>query len=191
MDGVQAAIDAFNAESGSQLRSAEELFQDWAVAVYLDDEESDRFDIKAVDFGDPASTTSRTHFIEEGWDYGFVEALVNGEWVTVPLVDDAGTVVTSSDNPHGNNTEGAGLTGTSGGAYFVDAQVVASRDLTSGVNSPFEITDGAGNYVYRLRGDLISQSGFSTKCANGQKRDFATLVSNMPGNGGAHFLSAG
>ena len=30
------------------------------------------------------------HFIEEGWDYGFVEALVDGEWVTVPLVDDSG-----------------------------------------------------------------------------------------------------
>ncbi len=42
---------------GGGLRSAEELFQDWAVAVYLDDEASDRFDIKAVDFGDPASTS--------------------------------------------------------------------------------------------------------------------------------------
>ena len=60
------------------------------------------------------------HFIEEGWDYGFVEALVDGEWVTVPLVDDSGTVVTSDDDPHGNNTEGNGLTGTSGGEYFVD-----------------------------------------------------------------------
>ena len=25
------------------------------------------------------------YFIEEGWDYGYLEALVNGEWVTVPL----------------------------------------------------------------------------------------------------------
>ena len=30
------------------------------------------------------------YFIEEGWDFGFVEALVSGEWVTVPLVNDAG-----------------------------------------------------------------------------------------------------
>ena len=56
------------------------------------------------------------HFIEEGWDYGFVEAQVGGEWVTVPLVDDSGATVTTDDNPHGNNTEGNGLTGTSGGA---------------------------------------------------------------------------
>jgi hypothetical protein len=60
------------------------------------------------------------HFIEEGWDYGFVEALVDGEWVTVPLVDDSGAVVTTDEDPHGNNEEGNGLTGTSGGEYFVD-----------------------------------------------------------------------
>ena len=51
------------------------------------------------------------YFIEEGWDYGFVEALVGGEWVTVPLVDDAGTAVTTDTNPHDNNDEGNGLTG--------------------------------------------------------------------------------
>lgn len=33
------------------------------------------------------------HFIEEGWDYGFVEALVDGEWVTVEVTNDAGDVV--------------------------------------------------------------------------------------------------
>jgi hypothetical protein len=60
------------------------------------------------------------YFIEEGWDYGFVEANVNGEWVTVPLYNDAGDEITTDDNPHGNNVEGNGLTGTSGGAYFVD-----------------------------------------------------------------------
>jgi hypothetical protein len=220
MIGVQNAIDAFNAAtSGPDLRTAEELFQDWSVAVYLDDEGSDRFDIKAVDFGDPQFTswtidiadelywdargshqgaqpaakwrkrasaaptavpfgmhverfrnpgptvtvaldgedetviaphTGTTHwyggyesqsdnvldvatdgsvtslnfwtwyFIEEGWDYGFVEALVGGQWVTVPLVDDSGATVTTNDDPHGNNTEGNGLTGTSGGEYFVD-----------------------------------------------------------------------
>ena len=32
--------------------------------------------------------------------------------------------------------------------------------------------------MYRLEGDSISQGGFDTACANGQNRDFATLVSN-------------
>lgn len=44
-------------------------------------------------------------------------------WVTVPLVNDAGETVTTNDDPHGNNQEGNGLTGTSGGAYFVDDPV--------------------------------------------------------------------
>ena len=225
MEGVQAAIDAFNARTGADLRSAEELFKDWAVTVYLDDEDSSRFDINAFEFGDPATTpwtialannefwggrdvfqgavpqakwrnrakrgltgdltalpygtsfqtyrnpgsrfsvsldgadttTIAPHsgpehwyagyqsqfdsvldvdspvtggqtldfwswwFIEEGWDYGFVEAQVGGEWQTVPLTDVASNqVVTTNANPQGNNTEGNGLTGTSGGEYFVD-----------------------------------------------------------------------
>ena len=356
MEGVQAAIEEFNTLTGAGLRSAEEIFQDWAVAVYLDDEDSELWDIKAVDFGDPAFTTwtmdiaddlfwsgrgsnqgaqpeakwvrrangqspvavpygvqverfrnpgprvtvaldgddttqvaphtgdthwyagyeSQSenvldvdvtgevesldfwtwHFIEEGWDYGFVEALVDGECVTVPLEDDRGTVVTSNEDPHGNNPTGNGLTGTSGGEYFVDEpvyvhytadlpdgttdvqfrystdaayldtgwfvddvmvngapaavssddgewfettglqdnnwtlQVVASCDLTPGVDSTFELTDGAGNYVYRLEGDAISQSGFDTTCANGKNRDFATLVSNLP-TGDLTYLDAG
>lgn len=231
MEGVQNAIDTFNAaSSGPDLRSAEELFKDWAVAVYLDDEGSDRFDIKALDFGDPQFTswtidiadelfwsgrgsnqgaqpdakwerrkngqdptavpfgiqverfrnpgpnvtvdfagvpitqvaphTGTTHwyagyesqsenildvdvtgavtsldfwswhFIEEGWDYGFVEALVAGEWVTVPVVDDAGQEVTTDDDPHGNNPTGNGITGTSGGAYFVDEPVYVHLTAT-------------------------------------------------------------
>ena len=69
-------------------------------------------------------------------------------------------------------------------------QVVASCDLTPGVDSAFEITDGAGNFVYRLEGDAISQAGFDTKCANGKQRDFATLVSNLP-TGDLTFLDAG
>ncbi|HEY0696292.1 MAG TPA: hypothetical protein VGD43_00600, partial [Micromonospora sp.] len=220
MAGVQKAIDDFNAATGAHLRSAAELFKDWSVAVYLDDENSSLYDIKAFNFGDPADTswtidiaddvfwggrgsytgatpeakwsrlknrpdttavpfgmsverfrnpgpttslafdgddetviaphtgdthwyagyesqsdnvldvdTSGTvssldfwtwHFIEEGWDYGFVEAQVGGNWVTVPLKADDGTTVTTNDDPHGNNSEGNGLTGTSGGAYFVD-----------------------------------------------------------------------
>jgi hypothetical protein len=221
MAGVQAAIDQFNAQTGANLRSATQLFLDWAIAVKLDDEGSSRWDIKNIDFGDPAFTswtvdianetfwnrrglyqgrmpeakwqnhprvpgqtalpfgvsyedfrnigkffslsfqgdpTGRVaphsepdhwwggadsqeesildvasagttagavvdfwtwYFIEEGWDYGYLEALVNGEWVTVPLFNN-GTEVTTDTNPHDNNEEGNGLTGTSGGAYFVD-----------------------------------------------------------------------
>ncbi|WP_166845073.1 hypothetical protein [Isoptericola sp. BMS4] len=355
MDGVQAAIDEFNA-AGGDLPDVTTLYQDWAVAVYLDDEDSDVFDIKAVDFGDPEDTTwtidiaddqfwdgrgfnqgaqpkarwdrrpngqsevavpyglqverfrnpgprvtvgfegepmsqvaphtGDTHwyggyasqaenvldvdvsgdvtsldfwswyFIEEGWDFGFVEAQVGGEWVTVPLADDEGNVVTTNDDPHGNNTEGNGLTGTSGGEYFVDdpvyvhltadlpagatgvrfrystdaayldtgwfvddvmvngaeaavssadgqwsattgiqendwtVQVVASCDLTPSGTDEFEIVDAAGNHVYRLTGDAFTQGGFVTKCANGPRRDFATLTSNLP-TGDLTFLDAG
>jgi hypothetical protein len=60
------------------------------------------------------------YLIQDGWDYGFVEALVGGQWQTVPLTNDAGATVTTDTNPHDNNTEGNGLTGTSGGTYFVD-----------------------------------------------------------------------
>lgn len=346
MAGVQNAIDRFNAATGAHLRSAADLFRDWSVAVYLDDEDSPVYDIKAFDFGDPADTswtidiaddvfwggrghyqgatpeakwarlknrqdttavpfgmsverfrnpgptvsvafdgddetviaphTGTTHwyggyesqdenildvdtsgpvtsldfwawyFIEEGWDYGFVEALVGGNWVTVPVRNDAGQVVTTNDDPHGNNTEGNGLTGTSGGRYFVDdpqylhltadlpagttdvrfrystdaaymdtgwfvddvkvngadanlssaegnwfatsgvqdnnwtVQVVSHCDLTPGVTSPGETTDGAGNFVYRSTGDQFTASGLKTKCANGNQDDFAVLISNLP-----------
>ena len=65
------------------------------------------------------------YFIEEGWDYGFVEAAgrrqlgrpSRSRTTTAPTV-------TTDTNPHGNNTEGNGLTGTSGGAYFVDDPAV-------------------------------------------------------------------
>ena len=59
MEGVQAAIDAYNATvpgTANDLRSAEELFKDWAIAVKLDDEGSDRWDFRNLDFGDPAFT---------------------------------------------------------------------------------------------------------------------------------------
>jgi hypothetical protein len=221
MEGVQNAIDAFNTQTGGDLRSAEDLFKDWAIAIALDYEGSDLYDFANLDFGDPATTTwtiqlandvffggrgqykgatpnakflhnpdvpqqtalpygtsyetfrnpgptfqvtldgddttvvaphtGATHwygnyesqsdnildvdspvsggqtvdfwtwyFIEEGWDFGFVEALVGSDWVTIPLVNDAGATVTTNDDPHDNNEEGNGLTGTSGGAYFVD-----------------------------------------------------------------------
>ena len=137
----------------------------------------------------------------------------------MPVTDDAGAVVSTNDDPHGGNTEGNGITGTSGGEYFVDEptyvhynvtvpdgatdlrwrystdaayldtgwfidditvndapataagegetpwvvtdgvqdndwsfQVVAHCDLTPGVDSPGELTDGAGNWVYRYSG---------------------------------------
>jgi hypothetical protein len=223
MEGVQNAIDRFNTDTGSSLRSAEALFKDWAIAIYADYEGSALFDFANLDFGDPATTTwtiqlandvfyggrgqykgatpnayflhskdvpqqtalpygtsyetfrnpgptfkvaldgddttvvapysSPLHwyagyesqndnildvdfpagatsvdfwtwyFIEEGWDYGFVEAFVGSDWVTVPLFNDSATEVTTDENPHDNNTEGNGLTGTSGGAYFVDDPV--------------------------------------------------------------------
>jgi hypothetical protein len=224
MVGVQNAIDTFNAETGGDLRSAEDLFKDWAIAIFLDYEGSDAFDFRNLDFGDPKTTTwtielandvfwgnrgqykgatpparfqydphapqqtalpfgtsyetfrkpgptfeltfdgepttviaphtGATHwyagyesqndnvlnvdsavsagqtvdfwtwyFIEEGWDYGFVEALVGADWVTIPLKNDANLTVTTNLDPHDNNEEGNGLTGTSGGAYFVDDPV--------------------------------------------------------------------
>jgi hypothetical protein len=57
-------------------------------------------------------------FIENGWDYGFVEVSNdNGAtWTTIPLTS-AGQTVTTNDDPQGNNTEGNGLTGVSGGNY--------------------------------------------------------------------------
>ena len=220
MEGVQNAITTYNAGPEADLRSAAELFQDWAVTMYLDDEGSSRFDLVNFDLG-PASggwtidvandefwddrgnyrgrqpeskwdrqgnrpesnalpfgvsyekfrnpgprvgieftgeptsgvtppgggmqwwggytsqsdtildvdspvaggqtlTFTNWHFIEEGWDYGFVEALVGGQWVTVPVTDAGGATVTTNEDPHGGNTEGNGITGTSGGAYFVD-----------------------------------------------------------------------
>ena len=41
------------------------------------------------------------YFIEEGFDYGFVEAQVNGDWVTVPVTDDQGNEVSTDDDPFG------------------------------------------------------------------------------------------
>jgi hypothetical protein len=224
MEGVQNAIDTFNTLTGANLRSAEDLFKDWALAIFLDYEGSDVFDFRNLNFGDPVTTawtielandiffgnrgqykgatppakfehdphvpqqtalpfgvsyetfrnpgptfelsfsgdpttviaphTGETHwyggyesldnnilnvdtdvsggetvdfwtwyFIEEGWDYGYLEALVNGEWETIALVDDNGQPVTTNTNPHDNNSEGNGLTGTSGGTYFVDEPV--------------------------------------------------------------------
>jgi hypothetical protein len=227
MEGVQKAINAYNAANTTQgidLPDVEELFKDWSLAIYLDDETNSKYDVKAVDIGSidsqgwtidiandeffknrgtyngatpegrfahsphvpaqsalpfgtsyetfrnpgktfrldfsgPASvkaipesneafwfggTDSQSdhelningpvsagqvvsfdswYFIEDGWDYGYVEAKTgpgDDDWVTVPVRDAAGTVVSTNTNPQGNNDEGNGLTGTSGGVYFVD-----------------------------------------------------------------------
>jgi hypothetical protein len=59
MEGVQAAIDAYNATvpgTANDLRSAEELFKDWAIAIKLDDEGSNLWDFRNIDFGDEAFT---------------------------------------------------------------------------------------------------------------------------------------
>ena len=345
MKGVQDAIDTYNAGPEADLPTADVLFQEWAVTMYLDDEDSSRWDLENFDLGPdsggytvdisndlvfddrgnyqgsqpqskwdrlenrpagnalpfgvsyetfrnpgprvslefdgddseqvaphtgethwwggyqsasdtvldldtpvlPGQTVSfwNWHFIEEGWDYGFVEALVDGEWVTVP-VELAGTdtVVSTNDDPHENNEEGNGITGTSGGAYFVDEpeylqyevtvpaeatdvrwrystdaayldtgwfiddvavngvpaavssddwiqttgeqdnnwtlQVISNCDLTPGSTTAGELTDDAGNFVYRFTGDQISTYPLITKCANGNNADFVVAVSNLP-----------
>ena len=227
MEGVNAAIAEYEAMTDEDLRTAEEFYEDWAIAVYLDDEDSDLYNFRNIDFGpdsgnwtisiandvfwdgrgvykgampnarwehnknvpeqtalpfgvsyetfrNPGPTfsftfdgednaqvaphTGETHwyggyesqsdnvldvdyaggtnldfwtwyFIEEGWDYGFVEAQVGGEWVTVPLFQD-GVEVTTDEDPHDNNEEGNGLTGTSGGTYFVDDPVYVNLTAT-------------------------------------------------------------
>ncbi len=246
MEGVQNAIDEFNATTGGHLRSAQDLFKDWAVAMYLDDEASSLWDLENFDLGpasngwtvdiandlfwddrgsyrgalpdakwdrlknrpagqalpfgvsyekflnpgpsvridftgdestriaphtgdthwwggyqsqsdhtlalDRAVTGGDTvtfwnwHFIEEGWDYGFVEANVDGHWVTVPVTDVAsGQTVSTNDDPHGNNTEGNGITGTSGGAYFVDEPTYRQYAVT--------VPDGATQLRWRYSTD--------------------------------------
>ena len=352
IEGVSAALAEWEAATGGDLPTFNELFQNWAIAVYLDDETSAIYDIKALDLGtdrdswgytidianeqlfdargvyqgrtpearinhshlnvpDPtalpygvsyetwrnpgptfrvdfsgtptsevAPHSAPTHwfggsmsqadttitfpvsggeeltfwtwyFIEEGWDYGFVEAEVNGEWVTIPLVDPAtGTEVTTDENPHDNNEEGNGLTGVSGGDYsagdapvyiqlqgtvpdgatalrfrystdeayldtgwFIDdvalngalvdlasstvdgwietegiqnnvwsLQLLASCDLTPGVDSPGELVDEAsGTYVYRFTDQSeVHVAGFDTRCASGNQRDVVAIVSNLP-----------
>jgi hypothetical protein len=83
--------------------------------------------------GGQTITFDTWYFIEQDYDYGYVEALVNGTWVTVPVSSD-GQVISTSTDPNGNNEEGNGLTGTSGGEYFVDhpALISASAVLPGG-----------------------------------------------------------
>jgi hypothetical protein len=249
MDGVQAAITKYNkanTTAGYDLPSVTELFKDWSLAIYLDDETNSKYDVKAVniggidsqgwtidiandeffknrgtyngatpegrfahsphvpaqsalpfgtsyetfrnpgktfrlDFSGPASvqaipgnneqfwfggTESQSdhelnvtepvtagqvvsfdswYFIEDGWDYGYVEALVDGVWKTVPVQDATGKVVSTNTNPQGNNDEGNGLTGTSGGVYFVDQPALQRLSAT--------MPDGATSVRFRYSTD--------------------------------------
>jgi len=223
-DGVAAAIADFNKLTGARVPDVSTLFQNWVLAVYLDDPASDVYQIRAIEISegensdswgwtmdaadiyiwaergfnvgkqygpdvdpdyslDPAYTavpwglqierfydpgtlidfglsagftgvrphSGTTHwyggyvnmrdsildiaapsavtsmdfwtwyFMEDGWDFAYAEALVNGTWVSMPLLNDAGVDVTSDDpGALGTNWAGNGLTGTSGGQYFVD-----------------------------------------------------------------------
>jgi hypothetical protein len=234
MDGVQAAIDTYNvanSTAGTDVPDARQLFKDWSLAIYLDDETDSKYDIKAIniggvdsqgwtidfandeffknrgtyngatpegrfahsphvppqsalpfgtsyetfrnpgktfrlDFAGPAQASAipgntdkfwfggsesqsdhelnvgapvaggqvlsfdSWYFIEDGWDYGYVEAQVGGSWVTVPVTDATGTTVSTDTDPQGNNAEGNGLTGTSGGRYFVDEPALQRLSAT-------------------------------------------------------------
>ena len=115
------------------------------------------------------------YFIEEGWDYGFVEALVNGQWVTVPVVDASGAAVSTNTNPHENNEEGNGITGTSGGAYFVDEPkyVTLSATLPAGATDVrFRYSTDAG---YLDAGWFISNVRVGTTTATVAATDW-TLI---------------
>jgi hypothetical protein len=59
-------------------------------------------------------------------------------------------------------------------------QVLSTCDLTPGSTTAGELTDSAGNFVYRFTGDAISTYTLNTKCANGAKTDFVVSVSNLP-----------
>ena len=77
---------------------------------------------------DTTLTFDTWYFIEENWDYGFVEVSDDGgaTWQTVPVSAD-GEVISTDTDPQGNNTEGNGLTGVSGGAYGTDSPSTSPR----------------------------------------------------------------
>ena len=68
MEGVQNAIDTFNAATGADLRSAEELFRDWAVTMYLDDEASSVWDLENFDLGPASGGWTVAVANDEFWD---------------------------------------------------------------------------------------------------------------------------
>ncbi|HZI38913.1 MAG TPA: hypothetical protein VFF24_11460, partial [Acidimicrobiia bacterium] len=70
MEGVQAAIDAYNADDSTTtvLRSAEDLFRDWAVAMYVDDEGSTTFDLQNFNLGTDSGGWTIDVANDEFWD---------------------------------------------------------------------------------------------------------------------------
>ena len=68
-------------------------------------------------------------------------------------------------------------------------QVVASCDLTPGAATEGEITDEAGNHVYRLEGSDLSLTGLSSSCLKANKDRFVAVVSNLP-TGDLQYLDA-
>ncbi len=93
--------------------------------------------------------------IEDGWDYGYVEVDNGTGWVTLP-----GTYTTDT-NPQGNNDEGNGITGLSGG--WVDE----AMDLTGYVDQVIDLqfrykTDpGTLNTGWYIDNITIDAIGFS------------------------------
>jgi len=90
MEGIQAAIDQFNAMGHpgleQPLRSAEELFKDWVVAVYLDRE--DRFDFRSLNFGDPDDSWGYTIDVANDlfWNNRGIYGGANGKFEHSPHV---------------------------------------------------------------------------------------------------------
>jgi hypothetical protein len=105
------------------------------------------------------------------WRYSTDAAYLDTGWfIDDVTVDGAPALVTSSDWVETDGVQDNNWT----------VQVLSACDLTPGTTTAGELTDGAGNYVYRFTGDEISTYTLNTKCANGPNTDFAVVVSNLP-----------
>jgi hypothetical protein len=94
--------------------------------------------------------------------------------VTVPLFHN-GVEVTTDTNPHDNNDEGNGLTGTSGGAYFVDPPQY--------INLTGELPAGTADVRFRYSTDAAYlDTGFFVDDSVTVGGAAATLTSVDPGN---------
>jgi hypothetical protein len=56
-------------------------------------------------------------------------------------------------------------------------QIISPCDL-NGASTAHEVTDDAGNFVYRFDGDAITTPTYNGKCAG--KAGIVTVVSNLP-----------
>ena len=125
--------------------------------------------------GGQTVTFNTWYFIEQDFDYGYVEALVDGTWVTVPI-SSGGQVITTSTDPNGNNEEGNGLTGTSGGEYFVDYPALISASAVAARRHDrraVPLLDRPGLPRHRLvrEGRRGGRSGSDAQRACGQRLD--------------------